>query len=147
MGIVQDMAVMYKSKHPGGVVWRIKSHAKVVEKHLNDDEKVIYVFAGQKNDRFYDLFTSCVVTLTNKRIIVGQKRVVWGYFLKSITSDMFNDMHVYSGLFWGKVTIDTMKEVVILSNIAKSGLEEIETNVSEQMMAVKKGPKGKNNNK
>ncbi len=145
MGIVQDMAVMYKSKHPGGVVWRIKSHAKVVEKHLNDGEKVKYVFAGQKNNKFYDIFTSCVVVLTDKRILVGQKRAVWGYFLKSITPDMFNDLHVYQGLIWGKVTIDTMREVVIISNVAKSGLNEIETNVSEQMMCYKKDSKGKNN--
>ena len=85
MGSVYDLALNFKRKHPGGIAWRLKKHCEVVEKHLNPGEKVLFAFAGQKNTKFYEPFFSCVVVLTNKRILIGQKRVVWGYFLSSIT--------------------------------------------------------------
>ena len=94
MGQVYDKALEFKRKHPGGVVWNLKDHCNVVEKHLNPGEYVTFAFAGQKNDKFYDLFQTCVVVLTNKRILIGQKRVVWGYFLSSITPDLYNDLLV-----------------------------------------------------
>lgn len=131
----------YTSNNPGGVAWRLPKHCAIVEKHLNQDEEVLFVFAAQKNNDFYDIFTTCVVALTNKRLIVAQKRVLWGYFLKSITPEMFNDLSVYQGLIWGKVKIDTIKEEVILSNVSKLGLDDIETNITMHMM------KGKENKK
>jgi len=42
------------------------------------------------------------------------------------------------GLVWGKISIDTAKEVVFLSNIQKEALSEIETNITEYMMEEKK---------
>ena len=51
---------------------------------------------------------------------------------------MFNDLTVYSGLIWGNVTIDTVKELVYVSNLSKRSLDEIETNVTEYMMREKK---------
>lgn len=76
--------------------------------------------------------------ITNKRLIIATKRVLFGYFLYSITPDMFNDLTVYSGLIWGKVQIDTIKEVVFISNLSKKSLDEIETSVTEYMMKEKK---------
>lgn len=137
MGNVYNFALNFKRKHHGGVVWRLKKHCEVVEKHLNPGENVLFAFAGQKNTNFYEPFFSCVVVLTNKRILIGQKRVVWGYFLSSITPDLYNDLLVYQGLIWGKITIDTVKEEVTISNLPKSGLDEIETNISEMMMSEK----------
>ena len=137
MGSVYNYALNFKRKYHGGVVWRLKKHCEVVEKHLNPGEKVLFAFAGQKNTKFYEPFFSCVVVLTSKRILIGQKRVVWGYFLSSITPDLYNDLLVYQGLIWGKVTIDTVKEKVVISNLPKSGLDEIETNISEMMMSEK----------
>lgn len=138
MSTVYEKALEFKSKYPGGIAWRLKKHCDVVEKHLNPGEEPIFVFMGQENNTFYEIFTSCVVVLTNKRLLIGQKRVVWGYFLSSITPDMYNDLQVYQGLIFGKVTIDTVKEEVVISNLPKSGLDEIETNVSEFMMQEKK---------
>ena len=139
MGAVYDHAKLFKSKYPKTISWwRIKKHAEVIEKHLNPGETIKYAFVGQKNDLFYDIFGTCVVALTNKRILIGQKRVVFGYFLSSITPDLFNDMEVYQGLLWGKVTIDTVKEVVAISNLDKKSLPEIETNITEFMMEEKK---------
>ena len=123
----------YNSNNPGSVGWRLKKHCAVIDKHLNKDEKVLFAFTGQKNEMFYELFNTCVVVLTDRRIIVAQKRVVWGYFLKSITAEMFNDLSVYQGLIWGKVKIDTVKEEVVISNISKLGLDDIETNITNVM--------------
>ena len=128
----------FKSKYPGGVSWRIKKHAQIIDKHLNPGEEVIFAFPAQKNNEFYNIFTTCIVALTNKRILIGQKRVVWGYFLSSITLDMYNDLRVYQGLLWGHITIDTIKEVVVLSNLPKRSLDEIETQITEYMMEEKK---------
>ena len=51
---------------------------------------------------------------------------------------MFNDLDIAAGLIWGKVHIDTIKELVTLSNIDKRALTEIETEISAYMMEAKK---------
>ncbi len=128
----------FKNKYPMTVSWRLKSHSKVVEKHLNPDEEVIYSFAAQKNDNPFDIVTTAVVTLTNKRIIIAQKRLLFGYFFKAITPDMFNDLTVKMGVIWGKIYIDTIKEFVKFSNIQREALPEIETAITSYMMEAKK---------
>ena len=134
---VYDLAKSFKKKFKGSVAWRIKKHCKVVEKHLNPDEEVLYVFPAQKNEAWYDLFTTAILVMTDKRLIIGRKRLIFGYFLDVITPDMFNDMNVYAGLLWGRVNIDTIKEVVVLTNISKRALPEIETNITTYMMKAK----------
>lgn len=138
MGIVYEQALKFKSKFPTTVGWRIKQNASIVEKHLNPDEEPIYTFVAQKNDNFFDIFSTAVICLTNKRILIGRKRVVIGYFLDSITPDMFNDLKVKSGIIWGKIHLDTVKEFVTLSNISHEALADIETNISSYMMEAKK---------
>lgn len=138
MGKVYKYALRFKNKYPMTVAWRLKQNASVIEKHLNPDEEVLYAFVAQKNDNPFDMVGTCVVALTNKRILVGRKRVVFGYFLDSITPDMFNDLKIKGGLFWGKVYIDTLNELVVLSNIANSALPEIETRLSTYMLEMAK---------
>ena len=46
-------------------------------------------------------------------------------------------MQIYRGIRWGKITIDTVKEVIILTNLDKKSLPEIETQISEFMMREK----------
>lgn len=128
----------FKSKYPSSIVWRLKAHSKVIEKHLNPGETVNFVFAAQKGYSSFDFFSTFVVVLTNKRIILAQKRLLWGYTYLSVTPDMFNDLTVFSGLIWGKVYIDTVKETIILSNISKDALDDIETQITEYMMEEKK---------
>lgn len=128
----------FKSKYPLTISWRLYQNSKVIEQHINPDEEVIYAFAAQKSSNSFDIITTCVVALTNKRILIGQKRVLFGYFYYSITPDMFNDLSIYMGLLWGKVCIDTVKEEIYLSNIQKEALLEIETQISELMMEEKK---------
>ena len=131
MGRVYDQVCLYKAKYPGTITWfRLRKHAAVVEKHLNDNEEPIYTFAGQKNDNVLDVWSTCVVCLTNKRLIIAQDHILVGYTLSSITPDMFNDLQVYSGILFGKITIDTLKETVVLTNLDKKCLPEIETQIT-----------------
>ena len=99
---------------------------------------MVGIFIAQKNDNPLDIISTAVVALTNERILIGRKRVVMGYFLDSITPDMFNDLKILSGIIWGKVYIDYVKEFVTLSNISKNALSEIETKISSFMMKQKK---------
>lgn len=136
--IVYNKVKRFKKEFPFTITWRLRSHSKVIEKHLNPDEEVLYVFAAQKGFSSFDIFSTYVVALTNKRIVLAQKRVLFGYTFLTITPDMFNDLTVKSGILWGKVYLDTIKEVTILSNISKSALNEIETEITEYMMNEKR---------
>ena len=137
MGTVYKKVLEFKEKYPFTIGWRLDKNSSVVEKHLNPDEEVLYAFIAQKNDSPFNIWGSAVVALTNKRILIGRKRVVIGYFLNSITPDLFNDLKVSSGILWGKVYIDTVKEFVTLSNISKDALTEIEAEITSYMMREK----------
>lgn len=132
--VVYDKVKEFKRKYPMTVAWRLKAHSKLVEKHLKDEEEVLYAFAAQKNNNPLDIITTYVIVITNKRIMMGQKRVLFGYFFTTITPEMLNDLTLRMGIIWGKVCIDTIKEVVYLSNIQREALHEIETAVVENIM-------------
>ena len=138
MNNTYEKLMEFKKKFPGTISWRLKAHAKVIDKHLNPEEEVQYVFAAQRGLSSFELFNTYVVAVTNKRILLVQKRILFGYMLVSITPDMFNDLTVASGIIWGKVIIDTVKEVVTFSNVSKKAIYDIETNVTEMMMREKK---------
>ena len=138
MNSVIDKALEFKNRYASTIAWRIKKHAKVVEDYINPGEELLYVFCGQKNAKFSEFCNTFVVALTNKRLLLGHKKIFWGSFLYSITPDLYNDMEVFRGLLWGKITIDTVKEKVVLTNISNNALDEIETNISEFMMKEKK---------
>jgi len=138
MHSVYEMALDFKRRHPLTIGWRIKKNASVVEKYLNSDEHVLYAFVAQKNNNPFNILGTAVIAITNKRILIGRKRVVIGYFLNSVTPDMFNDLKVSSGIIWGKIYIDTVKEFIALSNISKDALDEIESAISEYIMEEKK---------
>lgn len=135
----------FKKKYPMTICWRLKAHCKIIEKHLNSDEEIKYAFAAQKNNNPLDIITTYVIVISNKRILLGQKRLLFGYMFTAITPDMFNDLKVQTGIIWGKVYIDTIKEYIELSNIDKNALAEIETNVSTYIMKEKKKYNLRNN--
>jgi hypothetical protein len=130
---VYEMAMEFKRKYPGTIAWRIKKNSSVVQKHLNPTEEVKYVFVAQKGPHSYDILSTCVVAITSERIIVARKRVIIGYFFNSVTADMFNDLKIHSGLLWGRVLIDTINELITLTNISKRSLPELETHLSTHM--------------
>lgn len=138
MSKVYEMIDAYAKRYPGTIAWRKKAHAKIVEKHLNPGETVLYAFCCQRGYSSYEIFNTFAVVITNKRIIIAQKRVIFGYLFLSITPDMFNDLTIKTGIIWGKASIDTVKEVVVLSNLSKASVDEIETAVTEYIMREKK---------
>ena len=137
MNTVYDYISDFKKRYPRTIAWRMKKHAKVIETHLNPGEIIKYGFVAQKNDNPFDIITTNAIVLTNKRILIASKRLVFGYFFTAITPDMFNDLQVRMGIIWGKIAIDTVKEEVVLSNIDPRALDEIETRVTEYMMEEK----------
>ncbi len=134
---VYEQALEFKNKYPTTIAWRLKKNSSVIERHLNPDERVLYVFCAQKNDHPLNILGTAVVALTNQRILIGRDRVVIGYFMDSITPDLFNDLKVRSGIIWGKIDIDTVKEFVTFSNVSKKALSEIETKITSFMMKEK----------
>lgn len=128
----------FMNRHPGTIAFRLKEHSKVLEKHLNPEEEVIYIFTGQKNNISIALPNTFIIALTNKRLLFARKRLFFGYFFYAVTPDMFNDLKVNSGIIWGKIMIDTVKEIATISNISKDALNEIETAITEYMMEEKK---------
>ena len=63
-------AISFKKRYPSTVAWRLKKHCQIAEKHLNDDETVLYVFTGQRNDNWYDIISTSVFVITDKRLII-----------------------------------------------------------------------------
>lgn len=136
--IIYDKAKEFKRKYPTTVAFRIKTHAKVAAKYIGDDEEVKYVFVAQKNGHSYEFVNTNIIVLTDKRLLVVTKRLVFGHFFRMITPDMFNDLTIKQGLIWGKVIIDTVKEKVVLSNIDINALPEIDDHVTMYMLEQKK---------
>ena len=134
---IYEQLLNFKSKYSMSIAWRLKQHAKVIDKHLNPGETVNYAFVAQKSSRPLELFSTYAVVLTNKRILLASKRLIFGYFYTSITPDLFNDLEVKMGMIWGRIVIDTVKEEVSLTNIDRNALDEIETNITEYMMKEK----------
>ena len=91
---VYEKVLEFKDKYPDTIAWRLKSHSKIVEAHLNPDERVLYAFAAQKNESPFMILNTVVIALTNRRLLIGTKRVLFGYFLSSVTPDMFNDFEI-----------------------------------------------------
>ena len=61
--------------------------------HLNPKEEVLYAFPAQKNSNPWEIFFTNVVVLTNKRILIATKRVVFGYYYTAVTPDkVFNSL-------------------------------------------------------
>lgn len=128
----------FMKRHPGTIAFRLREHCNILDKHLNPDETIKYVFAGQKNNSSISTPNTFVIALTDKRLLFARKRLMFGYFFYAVTPDMFNDLKVNSGIIWGKIIIDTVKELAIISNISKDALSEIETSITQHMAEEKK---------
>ena len=138
MNDVYSLVKKFKTKYPATIAWRLKAHSKVISKHINPDETLLYAFIGQKCLSYNDIIHTYIVAITDKRIIIGHKRLLFGYFCISITPDLFNDLTVESGIFWGKIIIDTLNEQVTISYVDKKCLPEVETAISSNVMVAKK---------
>lgn len=134
---LRELLSEFRSKYPMTIGWRFEKNSKIILKHLYDDEEILYAFYAQKNDNPFNILGTGVIALTNKRLVIGRDRVVIGYFFDSITPDMFSDLKVKSGVIFGKVEIDMLHEFIVLSNIDKRALPEIEKKISSFMQEAK----------
>ncbi len=135
---IYEKVLDFKKRFPTTISWRLKAHSKLADDLINDDEEILYAFAAQKTPNSSNIFSTFVCVLTDKRIVLAQKRLLYGYFYYSITPDMFNDLTLRMGLIWGKAIIDTVKEQVYLANLSKGALQEIETVFSKYMIQKKR---------
>ena len=143
INFIYRKAKKFRRKHPLTIAFRLKAHSKILAKHLNNGEKIRYVFAAQKGPSSYDIVSTYVVAITDKRIMFARKRILFGYFFLAITPEMFNDIKVKMGLLWAKVEIDTVKEFIVLSNIQSSAASEIETAITQYVLREKRKHKEK----
>ena len=135
---VYQHVMEFKKRYPLTLMWRVKKHCNVIERHLNPDEKVLYAFAAQKNNDATYITDTAVLCVTSDRLLIAQDQILYGYTLVSVTPDMYNDLNVYSGIFWGKICIDTVKEIIYFSNFQKKALAEIESIITMYMIEAKK---------
>ncbi len=143
MSKILEEALKFKGSYPLTVAFRVKSHASIADKHLDSDEELKYVFVGQKNDTNFQFPNSFLIALTNKRMLFARKRLLYGYLFYAITPDMLNDVKIRADLIWGKIVIDTVKELVIISNLSRNSLDEIETAITKYMIEKRKSKDSK----
>lgn len=135
----------FKKQYPRCVTWyRLKKHCQVLDMHLNPDEEVQFIMAGQLDNDQLSFFNTGILAVTNERLIVAQNKLIIGYRFSSITPDLYNDLEVESGLIWGMLTVDTIKEKVYISNLDKKSLPAIETAITSFMHNAKKQYKSRN---
>lgn len=89
--------------------WALK-HFSIIEKALSKDEEVLMCFIGlhnyispTKHDQNY------AYAVTSKRIMMAQQRVV-GQNFQSVMLSNLNDVSMRTGVVFGAITIDTIKE-------------------------------------
>lgn len=90
--------------------WGLK-HFKVIALNLMKDEDVLMTFIGMHNYRSatkHDKYFAYAIT--DKRFIIAQKNIIAGETLQTIYLDNINDITFASGMAFGIMTIDTIKE-------------------------------------
>lgn len=138
MKSVYELASEFRKKYPRTIAWRLQKHSEIVEKHLHEGEKVVYAFCGQKNYSSFMVNRSCVVAITTERLMIGQKRLLWGYRFTTITPDVYNDFKVINNIIWSDILIDTLDEEVYLSNMDPEGAIDAQKHITKFMMEEKK---------
>ena len=62
---VYKLAKSFHKRYFGTIAFRLKAHSKVIEEHLNPGEKLLYVFCGQKGYSHKEIFSTCVLAITD----------------------------------------------------------------------------------
>lgn len=136
---IYEAACEFRKKYPLTVAFRLKANSAVVQKHLDAGETPLYTFVGQKRKDRMGRNQTAVVTITDKRILIGRSKLFnFGYTLNVITPDMFNDLRVECGPVFGSVILDTVKEKVVITHLDRRSLDDIENHVSGTMTNLKK---------
>lgn len=89
--------------------WSLK-HFLIIEDALQKDEDVIMSFIGLHNyisPTKHD--NNFAYAITNKRILMAQQKMI-GQVFQSVLIDNLNDITMSTSMFWGIITVDTIKE-------------------------------------
>lgn len=115
--------------------WGLK-HFGVVESNLTSDENVLMCFIGLHNYVSVTQHESnFAYAITNKRVIFGQKKII-GENSKTVYLDQLNDITFKSGLMFGIITIDTIKEKFNVA-LDKNQAKNINDAIQEVLYSVK----------
>lgn len=139
---IEKMVRNFLAKYPRTLAFRKNQHLKVAKEAVDDDEKVLYAFIAQKNRKDYIPITA-ICMLTDKRIIIVSKNLFFGSKATIIGLDLFNDIHYKSGLIFGRIVIDTVKEEVVFRFLDKNSLSEIAEIIFEITQRYKKERRNK----
>lgn len=112
--------------------WGIK-HFTLIQDSLSADEDALMCFIGLHN---YQSATkhdnNYAYTITNKRIIMAQKKVI-GESIQTVAINNLNDITLKTGMVFGVITIDTMKEVFNIA-IAKQHARNINEKIHDLLL-------------
>lgn len=90
--------------------WGIK-HFKIIALNLMDGEDVLMTFIGLHNYRSTTKHNNhFAYAITNKRFILAQKNAIAGEVFQTVYLDNINDITFSSGVAFGVMTIDTIRE-------------------------------------
>jgi len=107
-------------------------HFAVIEKNLQPDETVELVFIGLHNYRSVTKHdNNFAYAITNKRILMGQQKVIGANF-QAVSLNNINDISFTSGMAFGVITIDTMKERFNVA-INKESAAKVNTAIHETL--------------
>lgn len=116
--------------------WGIK-HFNLAAAELKSDEEVLMCFIGLHN---YISMTkhdsNFAYVVTNKRFIMAQKKLI-GETLQTVSLDNINDITFDSGIAFGIMTIDTIREKFNIC-LDKVSAKKINTKVHEILDSMKR---------
>lgn len=117
-------------------------HFEIIANNLQADESVELVFIGLHN---YQSATkhdnNYAYAITNKRIMMAQKKVIGSNF-QTVSLDNINDITFTTGMVFGIITVDTMKERFNVA-VDKATGESINTAIHETLDRIKSGGRQK----
>lgn len=105
MGRVYEKLMLFKNRYPHTLTSRLYAHATVAENSLADKEEVLYASCG-----FDELFRTIIFVVTDKRVLVARKKLVYGYYCTSIDKEKICQINTSKGMFLTNVSIRTLTE-------------------------------------
>lgn len=108
-----------------------EKHFAIIESNLMNDEKVYMAFMGLHNYISATKHDSnFAYVITNKRIMIAQKNNIAGETFQTISLKNINDITFVSGVAFGIVTIDTIKETFSIA-LNKTSAKLINSKIHE----------------
>ena len=121
--------------------WGIK-HFSLIEQALSQDEDVLMCFIGLHNYISATKHDSnFAYAITNKRIIMAQQKVI-GQNFQSVSIENVNDVTLQTGMIFGTITIDTIKETFNVG-VNKIVARNINNYIHDILFSIKQKNSGK----